>query len=138
METHSGDTPINRFFSFWGAISTFAFFGVLVLLGLALNTSLLSPAKEDPDDARRTALDTATLEEQALLVNTWKKNDDGTYEVPVSVALESMIDKLPQKPTKSTMPVPGTKAAEEAAAAAAAAVTAPAGEGGSTQTETNE
>ena len=132
METHSGDSPINRFCSFWGAICTFASFGVLVLVGLALNASFLTPDQPNPDDARRTELDTATLSEQAALVNAWKKNDDGSYEVPASVALASMVDKLP-KASKSSVPVPGTPAAE----AAAAALVAPTGDA-EAQPEENE
>ena len=119
METHSGDTPINRFFSFWGAILTFASFGILVLFFVAFEATLLSSAKPDPDDVRRTELDAASLAAQSELANTWKKNEDGTIEVPASVALTSMIEKL-SKAQKSAVPVPGTKAAEAAAAAMAA------------------
>ena len=43
METHSGDTPINRFFSFWGAILTFASFGILVLFFVAFEATLTGP-----------------------------------------------------------------------------------------------
>ena len=118
METHSGDTPLNRFFSFWGAILTFALFGILVLLFVAFEAMLMSNAKPNLDDARRTELDTASLAAQSELVNTWKKNDDGTIEVPASVALSSMTNKL-SKAQKSAVPVPGTKAAEAAAAAMA-------------------
>ena len=118
METHSGDTPINRFFSFWGAILTFASFGFLVLFFVAFEATLLSNAKPDPDDVRRIELDSASLAEQAKLANTWKKNDDGTIEVPASVALRSMGNKF-TKAQKSAVPVPGTKAAEAAAAAMA-------------------
>ena len=124
METHSGDTPINRFFSFWGAILTFASFGILVLFFVAFEATLLSNEKPDPDDVRRTELDMASLAEQAELANTWKKNDDGTIEVPASVALPSMANKL-SKAQKSAVPVPGTKAAEAAAAAMAAPEEAP-------------
>ncbi len=116
METPTGDTPINRFFSFWGAICTFLVFGVLVLLFVAFETTLLRTSAPNPDDVRRTELDTASLQEQATLANTWKKNDDGTIEVPASVAVKAMSDKLP-KAAVSNVPVPGTKAAEEAAAA---------------------
>lgn len=124
METHSGDTPINRFFSFWGAILTFASFGILVLLLVAFEATLLSNAKPNADDARRTELDTASLAAQSELANTWKKNDDdGTIEVPASVALSFMTNKL-SKAQKSAVPVPGTKAAEAAAAAMAAAAEA--------------
>lgn len=119
METHSGDTPINRFFSFWGAILTFASFGILVLVFVAFESTLLRSDSPDPDDERRTALDTESLAAQAALVNTWKKNDDGSVEVPASVALSSMADKL-SKAQKSSVPVPGTPAAEAAAAAMAA------------------
>jgi hypothetical protein len=119
METHSGDTPINRFFSFWGAILTFASFGILVLFFVAFEATLLPSAKPDPDDVRRTELDAASLAAQSELANTWKKNEDGTIEVPASVALTSMIEKL-SKAQKSAVPVPGTKAAEAAAAAMAA------------------
>ena len=131
METHSGDSPINRFCSFWGAICTFASFGVLVLVGLALNASFLTPERPNPDDERRTELDTASLAEQAALVNAWKKNEDGTYEVPASVALGAMADKLP-KASKSSVPGPGTPAAE----AAAAALAAPAGDAAAQPEET--
>ena len=118
METHSGDTPINRFFSFWGAILTFASFGFLVLFFVAFEATLLSNTKPNPDDARRIELDTASLAEQSELANTWKKNEDGTIEVPASVALRSMANKF-TKAQKSAVPVPGTKAAEAAAAAMA-------------------
>ena len=80
---------------------------------------MLSNAKPDPDDVRRTELDAASLAAQSELANTWKKNEDGTIEVPASVALTSMIEKL-SKAQKSAVPVPGTKAAEAAAAAMAA------------------
>ncbi|MFT4637064.1 MAG: hypothetical protein ACI8T1_000372 [Verrucomicrobiales bacterium] len=121
METHSGDTPINRFFSFWGAMVTFFSFGILVLLFVAFESTLMSSNYADPDHARRTEWDTASLAAQDELVNGWKKNADGTYQVPATKALQSMTNKL-SKPTKSAVPVPGTKAAEKAAAAAAAAV----------------
>lgn len=117
METHSGDSPVNRFFSFWGALVIFLCFGVLALIGIMLESTLLASPRENPDDVRRTALDTATLTQQAELVNRWQKNEDGTYEVPVDVALPQLTDKLP-RPSKSAVPVPGTPAAEEAAAAA--------------------
>jgi hypothetical protein len=116
MATHSGDTPIHRFFSFWGAIVTFVFFGVLALVGVAIESSLFKVTAENPDDVRRTALDQETLSAQAALVTAWKKNDDGTYEVPIEVALPKMVGKLPG-PSKSNVPVPGTAAAEAAAAA---------------------
>ena len=124
METHSGDTPINRFFSFWGAILTFASFGILVLLLVVFEATLLSNAKPNVDDVRRTELDIASLAAQSVLANTWKKNDDdGTIEVPASVALSFMTNKL-SKAQKSVVPVPGTMAAEVAAAAMAAAAEA--------------
>ena len=127
METHSGDTPINRFFSFWGAMATFLSFGILVLLFVAFESTLMSSDRVDPDHARRMEWDTASLAAQDELVNGWNKNDDGTYEVPATEALPLMKNKL-SKPSKSAVPAPGTKAA----AAAAAAATAPAPAAGGT------
>ena len=125
METHSGDTPANRFFSYWGAVLTFTIFGVLALLFVGFESSLLSNDAEDPDDVRRTEIDNAVLEAQAKLVSTWKKNDDGSYEVPANVAISKMASKF-KRSSKSAIPVPGTKAAADAAAAAALPAAAPA------------
>ncbi len=134
METHSGDSPINRFFSYWGALFSFVAFGILVLLFVAFERTLADPDQVDPDDARRTELDTATLAEQAALVNTWKKNADGTYEVPAEVALAAMAkpDRF-SKPAKSEVPVPGTAAADAAAAALMEAAGAAPAEGESSE-----
>ena len=124
METHSGDSPMNRFCSFWGAIFSFLFFGVVILLFIGFGNSLSSgETAESIDDERRTELDSKSIADQQAAVNTWKKNDDGSYEVPASVALPLLAGKM-AKPGKSAVPVPGTKAAEEAAQAAAAAAEA--------------
>ena len=129
METHSGDTPINRLFSFWGAIGTFLSFGGLALLFAGFESMLMRSNWVDPDHARRGELDAASRSAQAELVSSWKANDDGTYEVPAAVAVGWMKDKLAQ-PRKSSVPVPGTKAAAEAAEAAAAAAEAAVPAGG--------
>lgn len=136
METHSGDSSINRFFSFWGAIASFLIFGVVVLLMVGLSDTFSnSESVESLDDQRRMELDTKTLAAQDALVNGWKKNEDGTIEVPASVALTLMKGKF-DKPAKSSVPVPGTKAAEEAAKAAAAALTPAPTEDASAEGET--
>ena len=123
METHSGDSPFNRFFSFWGAVFSFLFFGVIALIFVGFGNSLSSDeTTESIDDSRRTELDTKSLADQQAAISTWKKNADGSYEVPSSVALPLMAGKM-AKAGKSGVPVPGTKAAEAAAQAAAAAAT---------------
>ena len=60
METHSGDSPINRFCSFWGAI-----FGIVVLVMVGLSNSLSSDETIDSiDDDRRTELDNKSMADQ--------------------------------------------------------------------------
>lgn len=136
----TADSNANRFFSFWGALATFFAFGLLALVLAGVNLGG-NPERRNPDDERRATLDSEALAAQRQLVTTWKKNDDGTYEVPIEVALPKMVDKF-SKAEKSAVPAPGTKAAEEAAqaaadaaadAAAAAAAEAASSEGNETQ-----
>ena len=124
METHSGDSPINRFCSFWGAILSFVIFGIVVLVMVGLSNSLSSDETIDSiDDDRRTELDNKSMADQQAAVTAWGENDDGSYTVPVSVALPLMAGKM-AKEFKSGVPVPGTPAAEAAAREAAQAAQA--------------
>ena len=133
METHSGDSPINRFCSFWGAILSFVIFGIVVLVMVGLSNSLSSDETIDSiDDDRRTELDNKSMADQQAAVTAWGENDDGSYTVPVSVALPLMAGKM-AKEFKS-----GTPAAEAAARAAAEAAKAAQAAAQSTSAEPTE
>lgn len=118
------NNPFNRFLAYWGTLLGMLLFALLVLIAVGISCKTAARGGQNPDDARRTKLDSESIAAQQAALSSWKKNDDGTYSVPPNAALPKVVNKLGQA-TVTTVPVPGTKAAEAAAAAAASAAQPP-------------
>ena len=110
METHSGDTPFNRFLAYWMGILTCVGFGLAVAALMVLLRGC-SPEETDYEQAqveRRTvaAAKARHAQSQAVGSEAWAENADGTVTVPVDVALPKLVGKLSaRKPEESEVPV---------------------------------
>ena len=119
MDTHSSDTPINRFFSYWGAIFTVLAFGIITLLFVGFQKGCMAGRAQEIgaiDDERRLEIGKTARMAQDDAVSTWAKNEDGTLRVPPMEAISRMSGTF-AKPEASSVPVPGTPAEEAAAMA---------------------
>lgn len=125
MEPLPGDSPVNRFLSFWGAVGVFFLFGVLAVLAVLAGRSC-SPGRPftRAEEERRLQARLEAQAEQAKLVDadSWEVDEaKGRARVPVEVAMEKMLPLLQdRKAEKTDRPVPGTKPYEEMMARQAA------------------